>query len=218
MAYDPAVTSAPTSSPLQPTKAERRSLLSRHFIQVIEPLLEAGELYAEISVVRLIKEAKIARSTFYLYFVDKSDLLVAMAEDIQAELVQAGQRWWTFPPDGNRADLRAALLPSITVHRAHYKIMGALAEAASYDENVRKRYLELMVWIISNLEIHIRQAQEQGVAAPDLEPRTTAEWLIAMHERGLYQFVGPADDERAERLVDSLTDIVWRTLYQGFRT
>jgi len=202
--------------PLRPSRERRRSLLSRQFISVIEPLLEAGERYADISVERLVNEAGIARATFYTYYVDKGDLLAAIAEDIQTKLVAAGQSWWDFPPDGDKAALRDALRPAIDVHRAHYKIMGALAEAAAYDDGVRERYNGLMEWIVHNLERHIRTAQQHSAAA-DLEPGSTALWLVWMLERGLYQFVGSADQVRAERFIDALTAIVWRALYQGYR-
>ena len=38
-----------------------------------------------------------------------------------------------------------------------------------------------------------------------------------MIERGLYQLVSPASDREAARLLDSLTDLVWRALYAGYR-
>jgi AcrR family transcriptional regulator len=205
-------------NPLHRSQPERRRLLSRHFIAVIEPLLEAGEPYAELSVERIIKAGNIARSTFYAYFDDKGDLLSAMAEDVIGDLFEAGRTWWAFPHDGSKADLRAALTPALTTHRAHHTILGAVAEAAAYDSRARERYNLLIDEVVANLTEHIRRGQRQGSACPDLDPKRTAQWLIWMHERGLYQLVSPADEREAEKLLATLTDIVWRTLYEGFRS
>jgi len=54
-------------------------------------------------------------------------------------------------------------------------------------------------------------------ADPELDPRRSARWLIWMIERGLYQLVSPAGSREAERLLDSLTHLVWRSLYAGYR-
>ena len=50
-----------------------------------------------------------------------------------------------------------------------------------------------------------------------LDAARTAQWLIWMIERGLYQLVGTADDAEVERQLDSLTEIVWRVVYLSGR-
>ena len=202
---------------LQPSRDGRRRLLSQHFIAAVEPLLERGERYSNLTVERLLTEVKVARSTFYAHFDDKGDLLAAMAENIQNDLFASGQSWWTFPSTGDKQALREALAPSFQVHRANQGIMAALAEAAAYDDGVRDRYLALIAMIIDNLEQHIRQAQHDRSACPDLDPRHTTQWLVWMLESGLHLVVGPATDAQIGGIHDAATDIIWRTLYQGYR-
>jgi hypothetical protein len=55
------------------------------------------------------------------------------------------------------------------------------------------------------------------VADAHLDAARTAQWLIWMIERGLYQLVGTADDEEVERQLDSLVEIVWRVVYLSGR-
>jgi hypothetical protein len=38
-----------------------------------------------------------------------------------------------------------------------------------------------------------------------------------MAERGLYQLVAPAPPDVVDRLLESITDITWNTLYAGAR-
>src|SRR5689334_20504817 len=78
---------SPPARPLKPPFEERRARLSRMFVEVVEELLEAGESWQDISVERLINAVDISRSTFYVYFQDKGDLLRAMINDTTADLV-----------------------------------------------------------------------------------------------------------------------------------
>jgi AcrR family transcriptional regulator len=206
-----------TGNPLRSTHDDRRGVLSRHFIAVLEPLMEAGEPYSGLSVERIIRAGGIARSTFYAYFADKGELLSAMAEDVISDLSEAGHSWWTLPHDATRADLRAALTPAIEVQRSHRGILEAVADTAAYDPRVRQRQETLINEVVTNLARHISDAQAHGSACPALNPLHTAQWLIWMHERGLHQLVGRAEESDVEHLLASLTDIVWRTLYQGYR-
>lgn len=206
-----------STHPLKPSKAERQAALARHFVGVVEELIEGGEPYADLSVERIIKAGGISRATFYAYFEDKGDLLGALAADVIGELFEAGRSWWSFPDDGSKEDLRAALGPAIETYRRHHAILGAAADAAAYDARVREQHERLVSEVAASLAAHIRAAQRSGSACPELDPKRTAGWLIWMHERGLHKLVSRAGTAEAERLLGALTDVVWRTLYEGYR-
>jgi AcrR family transcriptional regulator len=214
--YDGSI-ATPTSKPLQPSQAERRAGLVRHFVTVLEPVLEGGEAYADLSVERLITLGGVSRATFYAYFDDKGHLLSAMAADVIGELVETGRHWWDLPGDADRAALARALGPPVDSYRRHRAILGAVADAAAYDPRVRAEHGALVSGVVTSLTAHIRAAQRAGTACPDLDPARTAAWIIWMHERGLQQLVSPADDAEARRLRKALTAVVWRPLYDGYR-
>ena len=213
--YSEAMASA--ASPLQVTQAERRDLLSRRLISIVEPLIEAGEGYSELSVERIIRAAGISRSTFYSYFDDKADLLVAMAQHVVADVLDTGDSWWELPHGAGKDELREALRPPIDAYRRHRTLLGAVVESAAYDPRAREQLNRLVEASANELATHIRACQRAGSAAPDLDPARSARWLIWMIERGLYQLMSPAGDREARRLLDSLTDLVWRSLYAGYR-
>ena len=79
-------------------RAARRDELRGRLLDVVERLLGEGETFTEISVERMVAEAGIARSTFYVYFEDKGDLLEAWFGDITAELRTAAADWWRLGP------------------------------------------------------------------------------------------------------------------------
>jgi AcrR family transcriptional regulator len=192
-------------------------MLGRHFVSVVEELVENGVKYADLSVEAIITAGGISRSTFYVYFDDKGDLLVAMAQDVIGDLLADGASWWELPVDATREDLHKALRGPIDTYRKHRTILGAIAETAAYDPGAREQQQNLIDQVVTALTTYIGEAQRAGVADVHLDAARTAQWLIWMIERGLYQLVGTADDGEVERQLDSLAEIVWRVVYLSGR-
>ena len=192
-------------------------MLSRHFVSVVEDLVENGPRYADLSVEAIITAGGISRSTFYVYFEDKGDLLVAMAQDVIGDLLADGASWWELPVGATREDLHKALRVPIDTYRKHRTILGTVAETAAYDPRVREQQRKLIDQVVTALTTYIGDAQRAGVADVHLDAARTAQWLIWMIERGLYQLVGAADNEEAVRQLDALTEIVWRVVYLSGR-
>lgn len=203
--------------PLQPPREERRALLARYFVEAVEPLLETGESYADVSVEKLITLVDISRSTFYVYFDDKGDLLRAMAEDVTRDLAEAGSAWFGLSETASKKDLRDALRPLFETYRRHQTLLGAITETASYDPRIREQHTKLVEQAVDGVREHIKAHQKAGTAAKGLDPARTAQWLVWMLERGLYQLVAPAPAAELKRLLDTATDLIWRALYEGHR-
>ena len=136
-----------------------------------------------------------------------------MAQDVIGDLVADGASWWELPVDATRDDLCKALRVPIDTYRKHGTILGAIAETAAYDPRAQEQQQNLIGQVVTALTTYIRDAQRAGVADAHLDAARTAQWLIWMIERGLYQLVGTADDEEVERQLDSLVEIVWRVVY-----
>lgn len=198
--------------PLQPTRDERRLELARYFIDEVTPLLAAGEAYSDLSVARMIKAVGISRSTFYGYFEDKSALLKAMGEDITIDLAEAGARWFELGVPADRAALKAALRPLFDTYRRHQLLLRAITEAASYDPGMRDLHADLVARAADGLMAHVAQVERRR--AHPLDPRRASLWMVWMLERGLYQLVAPAGDREAGRQLDTVVELVWRTLYE----
>src|SRR3954454_20276972 len=99
----------PPHTTATPAHDRRRDRLSRQFLHLVEEMLQDGDSYADLSVERLIRAAHISRSTFYVYFRDKSELLSAMGEHVTADLAEAGADWFRLPPAATKDDLRDSL-------------------------------------------------------------------------------------------------------------
>src|SRR5437588_6853684 len=195
------------------SRAQRREDVRDRLLAVVEELLGQGESYTELSVERLVSDAGISRSTFYVYFEDKGDLLRSWFTEIEAELEDAARDWWALDAGSRREDLRAALDSVVKAYRPHTMLMAAMYDAAAYDAGVRRLVEGMMGANIAGLRKHIRAGQRDGFVDPGLPPQQTAQWLTWMAERGLHQLVRQAGDAELERLIDAYTAIVWNTLY-----
>jgi AcrR family transcriptional regulator len=201
----------------QSSRAQRREDVRDRLLEVVQQLLGEGESYTELSVERLVSEAGISRSTFYVYFQDKGDLLRAWFAEIEAEIETAARDWWALDSSSSREDLRAALGKVVKTYRPHTALMAAMYDAAAYDPGVRELVETMMSWNIAGLRKHIRAGQKEGFIDQGLPPQQAAEWLTWMAERGLHQLVRIASDAELERLIDAYMGIVWNTLYAPAR-
>jgi AcrR family transcriptional regulator len=201
----------------QSTRTQRRDDARHRLLGVVEKLLEEGESFTEISVERLVSEAGMSRSTFYVYFEDKGDLLRAWFEDITTELYGAATEWFAIDGKATEADLRAALDRVVKTYKPHTTLMAATYDAAAYDASVRELVEGMMTTNIAGLRKHIRTGQTAGFVDPALPAGQTAAWLQWMAERGLHQLVRTATGAELEKLIDAYTGIVWNTLYAPTR-
>ncbi|HWF53004.1 MAG TPA: TetR/AcrR family transcriptional regulator [Solirubrobacteraceae bacterium] len=198
-------------------RAKRRDEVRDRLLDVVQQLLAAGESYAEISVERLVSEAKLSRSTFYVYFEDKGDLLRAWFTQVIEELEDAAAGWWALDGAATYDDLRAALAEIVHAYRPHTALMAALYDISTYDVTAREEVGAMMGTNAAGLVRHIHRGQTEGWIDPELAAKETALWLMWMSERGLHQMVRGADDAEAELLITSYTDVIWHTLYAPAR-
>jgi AcrR family transcriptional regulator len=198
-------------------RAERRDQIRGRLLAAVESLLADGENFTELSVERLVSLAGVSRSTFYVYFEDKGELIRGWLTDIIAELEVAAQAWWALGADATWDDLRAALTRVVSVYRPHTTLMSAAFDAAAYDPGVRGQVETMMERNIAGLRKHIRAGQSAGWVDERLPAAQTAAWLQWMAERGLHRLIRDASDDGLRELMDAYTSIVWNTLYAGAR-
>jgi AcrR family transcriptional regulator len=198
-------------------RAQRRDDARARLLRVVEQMLDEGESFTELSVERLVQAAGMSRSTFYVYFEDKGDLLRAWFSEINEETVIAAAPWWQIDGSATRSDVRAVLSAIVKTYRPHTTLMAATYDAAAYDASVRELVEGMMSTNTASLRKHIRAGQKAGFVDPQLPAAQTAAWLTWMAERGLHQMVRGAGGAELETLIDAYTGIVWNTLYAPTR-
>src|ERR1700744_3224783 len=113
----------------------RRPEVERRLIAAVSELCSDRTPFAEISILRLVREAGIARATFYLYFPDRSAFVLRLIDYVRDRLASTvGALWGATLED--RETLEATLLEFVTIFSAEYAVVAAVVETAGNDPAV----------------------------------------------------------------------------------
>ena len=208
-------------SPAEPMSAApdltTRDQVVRRLKQALERSLADGGTYSELDVETLAGEAGLSRSSFYVYFDSKVELIREVADDVITGVIDMGGSWWDLPTTATKADLRAALGRTYRAYREQSALVGVFVEATAYDTRVREEYQSLMERSRARIEAHIRHGQHEGAVRAEVDPDTCSTWLTALLSRGSHELIRTASPEQIADRVAALTTIIWATLYQGAR-
>ncbi|WP_410672128.1 TetR/AcrR family transcriptional regulator [Amycolatopsis sp. cmx-4-68] len=196
----------------QTNRHDRREATEQRLFAAIEQLVREGS-FTEVSVERLAAAAGISRSTFYVHFQDKGDLVRKLARTVLTELREVSDRWWTVAEQADPTQLKAAVAAIVDIYRRHPAAFTAMAETATYDPLVAEELQATMRQIIDATRAAIERGRSAGVIR-DVPPMETAAALTWMVERTGYQMVRNTEPAGDATIVGVLTDIIWSTLYR----
>lgn len=187
----------------------RRGSASTRLIEATERLLGGGTPYIGLSVEQLCSEAGVARSTFYVHFRDKGELVIRVAERMLGQLSEAAEAWWE--PGSDRDELLAATRRLVGVYAGHRAVLVALSETAVYDPELRA-VQEGMVDRQAEPLVRLIEAGKAGGSVREVHTRETVVALIGM-VRLACERLADGDDEALDRLAEAITSIAWHALY-----
>ncbi|CAA9521339.1 MAG: hypothetical protein AVDCRST_MAG85-2912 [uncultured Solirubrobacteraceae bacterium] len=190
-----------------PRQSEKRVAIESAVLRATEDLLTEGASFAELNIERIAKRAGISRTAFYFYFRDKRELLGRLTGDVNEQLMEAADRWWS---DGG--DIRAALDQIALLYREHAALFRATVEVSTYDEEVATFWRGLVGRFVDATRERISVEQAAGRALPG-DPYATAFALVWMTERSMYQQYVQGEPNEADALVDALAAIFTRSVY-----
>ena len=203
----------PPTSTTRSARATRRQENLAKLLVALEELLAAGETFADISVERLANRAGVSRSTFYVHFTDKGQVLEEISADLVEQLLEAGRGWWGRAAPADRATLRERARVIVATYRPRAELMRAVTDTSAHDPAVREVFRALTDRYVDELTEHIVTGQRDGTVRGDVPARATAAMLTWMAERALDRMLRGADDAAADAVVEAFTAIVWNTLY-----
>ncbi len=201
----PSVTRRPSRSP------EHRAAVVAQVTAAVERLLADGHGFTTLGVQRIADEAGIARSTFYLYFPDKSALLMQVTETATADLFASAQDWLA---DGfaDLAALERTLRGIVGELRAHADVYAALVEVAGYDDEVAAFWRARIGAFSDVLRARIEEGQRAATIGAALDARITAEWITLGTERLVAQHTATHPASEDAQLARGLAAATWATL------
>lgn len=173
-------------------------------------LLAGGASFTELGVQRIAKEAGIGRSTFYVHFADKTDLLVRFAEDSSRELFAVAERWTV---SGDREALERTLMEVIRQRREHAPALRALAEVATYEPAARNAWREMVGSNVELVRQRIEADRERGLVPGDVDPAITAAFATWGVERTIEQHVEAGGAATDEAVAADVARAIWMAMY-----
>lgn len=182
-------------------------------LEATERLIAGGHTFTELSVEKLCQEAGIGRSTYYVYFQDKGDLIRKLSEKISAEMTEGSKSWLDVVSHATREQLKLAMIETLQTYRRHQAVFTALAETASYDPEVEAAFNDLLISYTKRALQAIHAGNTRGLIRQDVDEATFL-GLVWMCERVAYRMVRNGDDAQLHKAADVITTIAWRTLYE----
>lgn len=187
-------------------------------LEAIKQLLLEGKTFSEISVAEITQTAGTSRSTFYLHFEDKVDVIKDLIEDLVGELIEVTDVANDDVARANKDTLRMALVGLAQVYRKHVAFFSAISEVAGSDPEINGRYRSMIEQAAFVRRQRVVEEQKAGKVSRDL-PDHVSLALTWMVERTISQNITRKTDRTITRdkevmkVIDALTHIIWVTLY-----
>jgi AcrR family transcriptional regulator len=190
-----------------------RAAASARILQATERLLNEGERFTEIPVERLLAEADVSRSTFYVHFADKSALLIAIAEHAVDEAAGTAEMWWDHDHQtGLEGSLRTCR-ELIRAYRKHAALIRTLNEVGAYDDDVRDLWRRRRDRQADHLAKFTGEEQRAGLIDPDVDIVTTAAVMAQMLDTSIFEHVLYGSPRKDKELAETLARIGWLAFY-----
>jgi TetR/AcrR family transcriptional regulator, ethionamide resistance regulator len=186
---------------------EKRAAVEASVLRATEELLTEGASFAELGIERIATRAGISRTAFYFYFRDKRELLVRLTGEVNAELMEAADTWWSG--DG---DVRVALERIAEIYAGHGRLLRAVVEVSTYDEEVARYWRGLVGRFVDATRERIEAEQAAGRALPG-PAGALAFALVWMVERSFYEHTVQDAPVTQGELVAALAEAFGRTVY-----
>lgn len=204
---------ASTTRKSKAARADRKSDIEERMRQAITALVSGGERFTELSVERLVAEAGMARSTFYVYFEDKGALLRAIGQSTLHTFYEGARPWFDNREKVTYDDVKTAMRGILDAFHENEVVMAAVAETAVYDPDVGEMYRDSVDDFITSVRKLIQRGQKDG-SVRDVSPQDAAAALSWMIERTTQQLGPGATPKEIDAIATGLADVVWGTLYK----
>lgn len=192
---------------------ERRSAAAQRILDAAEALLRGGDRFTEIPVERLLLEADVSRSTFYVHFADKSEVLAQLAERALLDVKGAAELWWHLDHTVGPRPAARTIRGMIKAYRRHAEVLRALSEVSAYDENVRGLWRMRTAEYIATTTKRMHIEQDAGLIAPDADVEYAAASIIRLVDGEILEHIFHGMIRDDGRLARSLARAGWLARY-----
>jgi TetR/AcrR family transcriptional regulator, ethionamide resistance regulator len=194
-----------------PTPTTKRTAIQGAVLAATEALLAEGASYSDLNIERIATRAGISRTAFYFYFRDKRELLLRLTADVNEQLYEQADIWFsgTGAPE---PEMRKALQNIAALYAEHGVLLRAIVEVSAYDEQIASLWRVMLGRFVDASRRRIEAEQAAGRTGPH-HPHATAFALVWMTERTMYQQFVQGEPVAADDLVEAMVGIWLRSVY-----
>ena len=150
------------------------SAIEQSIFDATEELLQSTSL-EDLTVAQILERADISRTTFYRYFNSKHQVVSAMLQALQAELVDVMQPWFARADRSPEKALRAAIKAVAKVWARHRPVLRACSEHWHSDPEIGERWVAMMDRFTHDISRQIDRERKAGEAPKgDRQPQARA--------------------------------------------
>jgi TetR/AcrR family transcriptional regulator, ethionamide resistance regulator len=189
----------------------KRAAVQGAVLSATEALLSEGASYADLNIERIATRAGISRTAFYFYFRDKRELLMRLTEDVNEQLYQQADIWFSGAGEPER-EIREALTNIAALYAEHGVLLRAIVEVSTYDDEVAQFWRGMLGRFVDASRRRIDAERDPGVSVAG-HAHATAFALVWMTERTMYQHLVQGEPMAREEIVDALAGIWLRSVY-----
>jgi len=194
--------------------SKRRAESETAILAAVERLLMNGASFTELSVQRLADEAGVARSTFYLCFQDKTEVLVRLTSSMKDELFAMGEGWRPVGPDGGLEGLIEVFTRQLKYYRERAPLLAAINEVIAYDDSLRHETLTSLSRFTKRTIAQLREERRAGRLSPGVDPVTSGQVLTWGGEQAVARQVEIGDRKDDAKVAKALAELQWFGVYR----
>lgn len=184
-------------------------------------ILDAAEAFLrekpfrELTVEEVMAQTGLSRPAFYAYFRDRYGLVRSILEHVGSELFEIDRGWLEAAVGDSRLRVRKTLEGGAAFFARRGPLLRAVTDAASGDQEIERLYrFGLIERFAEAVTARIRKGQAEGEMSAGLDPEAVGLALVLMTERYLLDTVSRNPEIDPEPIVEALTTIWTRTLYE----
>jgi len=198
-----------------PIKRRRRSReAARGEILTAAEAFLVARPFRELSVEEVMADTSLSRSSFYVYFRDRHELLLCIVQQIGGQLFEQVQPWLLAGVDP-RAEMSRALAGVVRVYAEHGPVMRAISDASTSDPLIEAVYHGLVDDFVRAVRARVSQPPLGDRARVPEDPDDVVYALVWMTERYLSQSLGSSTPRvDRERAASTLLDVWVSVLYR----
>jgi AcrR family transcriptional regulator len=204
----PSITRKPSST------SEHRSAVEAQVLAAVERLLGRNLRYTQISVQQILTEAHVARSTFYVHFQDKSDLLSRLTGRLRQTLYDMAAQWEPNGPEGGLAGLVKTFETLIAYHREHAAVLAATTEIAAYDPGAHDFYTSDLDSFEAKTTTNLLGEQNTGRTPAEVDAGAASRIIVWGGERAIGHHISNDDGSGDAAFARELAATWWYGIYR----